>query len=119
MRLIDADRLLAAIKVLKKSVCYQENNCQMAINEIEGFIYSSHVFESPEWHPIIEGKPTYPDRIGSYLVTVEKNGTRDTAEAYFYDNGFAVYDEPNDEYAYKIFKVLAWAELPRPYKGDL
>ena len=49
VRLIDADRLLAAIKVLKKSVCYQENNCQMAINKIEGMIYDSHVIEPLEW----------------------------------------------------------------------
>ena len=49
-RLIDSDRLLALIEGMKKSICYQENNTQIAINNIEGMIFSLPTVDKTEWH---------------------------------------------------------------------
>ena len=49
-RLIDRDRLLALIENMKKSICYQENSTQIAINVIEGMIFNLPTVDKTEWH---------------------------------------------------------------------
>ena len=59
------------------------------------------------WHPYPQEKPI---KSGQYLVTVEDTyNVIDFADYLSYDKQFL---NEIDEY------VIAWAELPEPYKGE-
>lgn len=62
----------------------------------------------PRWHPYPEEKPA--EEYGYYLVTV---AGREVHEAIWSD-GFYWDDDYNGSW---IDDVIAWAEMPRPYKG--
>ena len=48
------------------------------------------------------------------LATVEVNGERMTVTACTYDGKW----DWNMKYAFPDFKIVAWRELPEPYKGE-
>ena len=64
-----------------------------------------------EWHPYPKEKPKVVDE---YLVTINYGFFKITSSAIWKDGRFM---EDEDESS-KMYPVIAWAEMPEPYKED-
>ena len=111
MRSIDADVL---INKLTTFIYYgQLHNCETGrIDELEAVLADVRNMPTvkPEWIPTKTRKPT---KAGQYLVTKQqKTGELQRATAH--------YNPTFDEWSGNgnFGKVLAWMELPAPYKED-
>ena len=84
-----------------------------------------HLPSVQQWTPCSEQLPEEKDagilkKLGTekrseyVLATVEVNGERMTVTACTYDGKW----DWNMKYAFPDFKIVAWRELPEPYKGE-
>lgn len=118
MRLIDADRLMTVIKSHKDSVFFQY--------EILDFIKEQPTIQ--QWHKLTfrpltdEEKEEYANQEWTYMI----DGLPEFGEEVLVTSGKYVWVDSFDidDFVYlsgtdnDIDGVIAWMELPKPYKGE-
>ena len=66
-----------------------------------------------EWHPFPQEKPSETE---CYIVTVKTNWLPNFSTEAFYNATQNQWYEANTSYSIASPQVIAWAELPEPYK---
>ena len=86
---------------------------EISRNDSLAFTHMGYQKRVITWHPYPKDKPTGN---GDYLVTLDTitNGKIDIA--YYGGNGIPRFFLPEPSHA--MDKVVAWAELPKPYKEE-